>query len=106
MGGGQPTSTTTTSNSASVYDLPNTASYAENNWIGPSTASSMYSERAWTTENPSLNLQNLAWLGADGQVHTVKQPENGPRLRGASQKSMLGSVKPGLQNLPYLVQDG
>ena len=29
-------------------------------------------------------MQNLAWLGEDGQVHTVAQNENGPRMLGST----------------------
>ena len=29
-------------------------------------------------------LQNLAWLDADGNVHTVQQPNDGSRLLGAT----------------------
>ena len=45
-----------------------------------------------------MNLQSLAWIGADGQVHTVKQPENGV--------PMLGAARPALQNLAWLGEDG
>ena len=53
-----------------------------------------------------LGLQNLAWLGKDGQIHTVKQPENynGPPLRGAV-RPLVGSSAP-LQNLAWLGEDG
>ena len=34
---------------------------------------------------PTLGLQNLAWLGEDGQVHTVNQNSNGgPKMLGAT----------------------
>jgi hypothetical protein len=32
----------------------------------------------------AINLQNLAWLGQDGQVHTVNQQGNGQKLLGAT----------------------
>merc|ERR1712007_207910 len=38
-------------------------------------------------------LQDLAYLGEDGQVHTVK-------------KGMMGAVRGGLQNLAWLGEDG
>ena len=55
---------------------------------------------------PMIPLQNLAWLGEDGQVHTVKQLINGgPRLVGSAAPPMLGSASP-LQNLAWLGEDG
>ena len=68
-------------------------------------------------ESP-LGLQNLAWLGEDGKVHTVKQPENGPRLIGSSAPrfspedlnipiTIADCTKgPCLQNLAWLDADG
>ena len=63
-------------------------------------------------ESP-IGLQNLAWLGEDGKVHTVKQPENGQRLIGSS-GPMVGGAMPvkqmnesplGLQNLVAIPHD-
>ena len=57
----------------------------------------------------NINLQNLAWLGADGQVHTVQQ--NNLNLDGfvGAAPPMLGAVNPmalNLQNLAWLGADG
>ena len=85
MGGGHPatTTTTTTSHSASNYDLPSTASYSSNNWVGPHHHTESQSQRAWTTQN-HLDLQNLAFLGKDGQVHSVNNNANGVHMLGAA----------------------
>jgi len=47
-----------------------------------------------------LHLQNLAFLGADGKVHTVNQQQNGVRMLGASAPQL------DLQNLAFLGADG
>ena len=45
-------------------------------------------------------FQNLAWLGEDGQVHTVNQNSNGgPKMLGAT-------YQPTFQNLAWLGEDG
>ena len=67
MAGGAPQTTTTSSSSASAYNLPHTASSSHSNWNGPKTGSGDYSERAWTTKNPSpahalLNLRTMEVL--------------------------------------------
>lgn len=139
MGTGPATTTTTTTASHSDYAMPHTASHSSSNWNGPSTGSHSYHEREWTTKNPEpmhhgLNLQNLAylghdgnvhsvphmlgatapqlqnlaWLGADGKVHTVPQ-SNGLHMDGmvgAPAPRMLGATAPHLQNLAYLGSDG
>ena len=55
------------------------------------------------SNNQNMGLQNLAWLGENGQVHTVNQNN---QLGG---RPMLGASMPpsmGLQNLAWLGENG
>tara|TARA_B110000285_G_scaffold200651_1_gene234668 strand:- start:590 stop:934 length:345 start_codon:yes stop_codon:yes gene_type:complete len=55
------------------------------------------------SNNQNMGLQNLAWLGENGQVHTVNQNN---QLGG---RPMLGASMPpnvGLQNLAYIGENG
>ena len=58
------------------FHMPSTV--PSNNQI---LGSQMYNQAMMS---PNFSLQNLAWLGEDGQVHHVNQPANGPKMFGSS----------------------
>ena len=87
---GQPT--WAASDDVSVYNnVAKINMHGNPTWVGKDDVS-IYNRQ-------NTRLQNLAWLGEDGQVHTVNQNSNGgPKMLGAT-------YQPTFQNLAWLGED-
>ena len=54
----------------------------------------------------SSDLQNLAWLDAQGNVHTVQEHGQNAGLLGSGRPPIIGAHAPSLENLAWLDSEG